>query len=328
VGWSSPTEEEYDLDFRGELEEPPSRPPRAVRDESFDRDRRRTVARRRALALAVACGLVLLVVVVVLLSGQGASANGATRSYMLRVNDLGVRSQRSVPQLVPLLLAEAHSGAELARTLSASAAQQRNLVPVAVSLRPPARLEAVQGALLDVLQLRARGLDDLGRLLGSVGQDAGALRARAASAVQRLLAADVMWRDLVRAPLQRESERRGVADAAVVDSRVLTDERLLAGKALRVALMRAGGLSARAGTLRPGAHGTAVSEWQTELNSWLAAAKRSGQPLAVDGGYGSATASATRDFQRARGLPPSGVADQATQQALTHVLAPLGSRAR
>lgn len=57
-----------------------------------------------------------------------------------------------------------------------------------------------------------------------------------------------------------------------------------------------------------------ISETQKELSGL--GYKGNGRPLTADGAYGPATADALKSFQRDRGLPESGVADQATRSAI------------
>jgi peptidoglycan hydrolase-like protein with peptidoglycan-binding domain len=51
------------------------------------------------------------------------------------------------------------------------------------------------------------------------------------------------------------------------------------------------------------------------------------QPLQADGIYGAATASATRLFQEAQGIPATGRADRATRKALERALDARGPNA-
>ncbi|HST25354.1 MAG TPA: peptidoglycan-binding domain-containing protein [Gaiellaceae bacterium] len=77
-------------------------------------------------------------------------------------------------------------------------------------------------------------------------------------------------------------------------------------------------------TLKLGDSGTAVTQWQNQLNQWLKATSPTQTPLTADGSFGAATQTATEQLQTASGLTPSGVVDDATRQALTTALAKTG----
>jgi peptidoglycan hydrolase-like protein with peptidoglycan-binding domain len=79
-----------------------------------------------------------------------------------------------------------------------------------------------------------------------------------------------------------------------------------------------------AATLKLGDSGTAVTDWQTQLNSWLKATSSTLGQLTTDGTFGAATQTATEALQTAQGLTPTGVVDSATRQALTTALAKTG----
>src|SRR5690606_38024776 len=68
--------------------------------------------------------------------------------------------------------------------------------------------------------------------------------------------------------------------------------------------------SLAATTLAKGAAGSMVETLQRTLSHRLARA------IAVDGDFGPETEAAVKDWQRARGLQPSGIVDQATWKSL------------
>jgi murein L,D-transpeptidase YcbB/YkuD len=225
-----------------------------------------------------------------------------------------------------LLLREALSRRELAQALREIGGREQRQLNVAAALRPPARLALVQTALRDVLQLRVRGLGQLARAVAASARDPRAARRQAAAAMRRLLASDVIWQQYVQQPLREELARQQLKDLTVPPSRLLTSEPLRSGEALQVALARAGGVSAPAASLRLGMGGSPVAAWQAQLNRWLRTVNQ--QPVQADGIYGAATASATRLFQQARGIPATGVANPATRDALDRALQARGTNAR
>jgi peptidoglycan hydrolase-like protein with peptidoglycan-binding domain len=79
--------------------------------------------------------------------------------------------------------------------------------------------------------------------------------------------------------------------------------------------------------LKLGDKSSAVTSWQTQLNTWLKLTAPTQPQLTPDGTFGAATQTATEALQTAQGLAPDGVVGPATRQALTAALAKAPSRA-
>jgi len=73
--------------------------------------------------------------------------------------------------------------------------------------------------------------------------------------------------------------------------------------------------------LKLGDKGTAVTSWQTQLNTWLKLTAPTQTQLTTDGTFGAATQTTTEALQTAQGLAPDRIVGPATRQALTAALA-------
>jgi peptidoglycan hydrolase-like protein with peptidoglycan-binding domain len=75
--------------------------------------------------------------------------------------------------------------------------------------------------------------------------------------------------------------------------------------------------------LKLGASGTPVSEWQQQLNTWLA--RQPGlRPLPVTGRFDQPTVIATTALQNAAGISADGTVGPLTRQALRNALSSSG----
>ena len=74
-------------------------------------------------------------------------------------------------------------------------------------------------------------------------------------------------------------------------------------------------------SLKLGATGQDVVQWQTQLNQWLKIAAPTQTLLSPDGNFGSGTQTVTEQLQTAAGLTPTGEVDARTRQALATALA-------
>jgi peptidoglycan hydrolase-like protein with peptidoglycan-binding domain len=101
----------------------------------------------------------------------------------------------------------------------------------------------------------------------------------------------------------------------------------IVGPSTRQALQRAlaGTKPSSAATTAPvlklGDKGTAVTSWQTQLNTWLKLTAPTQTQLTPDGTFGAATQTATEALQTAAGLAPDGIVGPSTRQALSAALA-------
>lgn len=126
------------------------------------------------------------------------------------------------------------------------------------SLGTPGDMSDAQSNLELAYQLRANALDEIADKMPTALGDAGAEKAMAgiAKQMQKLLAADVIYEQVVRPEVDGVLASNGISDSDLPKSTFLPDEKWLEESTVSEAL---GGLSGASGTATPGIHGTELS---------------------------------------------------------------------
>src|SRR5439155_4454684 len=116
--------------------------------------------------------------------------------------------------------------AEVEARLRTIAERERQNVANAEALAPPGPLRPEHRHLVEALQLRVSGLvgmaDALRQTSGTKTLDKDAARLR--DQAQRLIASDVIWDDLFRAPAGAELTKQGVTGAPPPPSKFVTTQ--------------------------------------------------------------------------------------------------------
>jgi hypothetical protein len=154
--------------------------------------------------------------------------------------------------------------AALQRQISGFARQEQLDVDRARSLTPPGTLRDEQQALVQALQFRVSGLTGLADALQTTARTKDLNRAGAvvASQMQRLLASDVLYDDLFKAPTAAELQRQGVTGTndnggpLVPSSTFLQNSELVTANAMASVLQKFRG--GRAAPTSGGLHGTNI----------------------------------------------------------------------
>jgi hypothetical protein len=172
------------------------------------------------LAVAVVVGLVLLVD-----NLRGDSKQSRYEDYIEDVEAVATQSQQVGRDLDDLLNAAGLEQEDLQAELTGLADRQEQVVARAEDLDPPGPLRSHQELMVDALLLRVSGLRGLADAFARTADFQVARRAADVLAEQarRLLASDVVWDDLFKAPAALELERQGVTGVAVPDSNFLED---------------------------------------------------------------------------------------------------------
>ena len=125
-------------------------------------------------------------------------------------------------------------------------------------LGTPGDMERAQSNLELVYQLRAGAMEEIADKMSTALGDAGAEKAMAgiAKQMQKLLAADVIYEQVVRPEVDSVLASNGVSDSDLPKSTFLADEKWLDESAVSDAL---GGISGGGGAATPGVHGTELS---------------------------------------------------------------------
>ena len=203
------------------------------------------------LLAAVAIGIAVLVIFGLLLQSCASTSKHARYSnYMEKVGTIAHSSAADGAAVATALTTPGIKIADLQQKLTGIAEQERQNVTAAQDLNPPGPLRPENQNLIDSLQLRVLGTQQLA--------DAFAANATAellAQQGQRLAASDVVWADLFQAPSNQEMKNRGVSGVAAPDSQFVANPDLVTTHSMSLVLQRLKGAST-GGTTPTGLHGT------------------------------------------------------------------------
>jgi len=209
-------------------------------------------------------GLIAFAILIVVLlvfwiqSCQGSSKHSEFESYMNDVSQTASDSQAIGKEFARLLTTPGLMEDDLESRLNGLAQRQRQIVARAEDLVPPGQLRNEQRAVVEALQFRASGLSGLETAFRQTfdyqsGDEASELLSLQA---QRLLASDVVWDDLFKAPAKDALQDEGITGVAVPDSTFLASPDLASAGALKPIWERIQG-AAHGGT-PTGLHGTGI----------------------------------------------------------------------
>src|SRR5581483_3794608 len=211
------------------------------------------------LLLLVGVVVALLVVFGLLIqSCASTSKHDAYSSYMTQVGRIAHGSADD-GSAVGTALTTGSAAADIAKSLDGIAEQERQNVAAAERLDPPGRLRPENLDLVQALQLRVEGVQNLADVLRSTASSkstAGA--ALLAEQGNRLVASDVVYDDLFKAPATAEMKAQGVSGVAVPESTFVASADLLSEHSFTLMLQRLQGAST-GGTVT-GLHGTNIVE--------------------------------------------------------------------
>jgi hypothetical protein len=279
--------------------------------------------RRRRWAIGAIVGVVVLIVVVVLATGGSGGSAGAYKSYFGRLAPIAAGSQRVGASLDTILgQVQRAQIRNPASKLEALVNQSQAQLAAAQALRPPSALRAAHDQAISALAFRLAGLTGLQSALGhrSSGKETAALIATLNGQVARLVASDVVWRDLFLPPAAAALRQQRLAASLAPTSIFVANTNLSSPQS--IAALAQPQAPAAAPVLRLGSTGAAVTAWQKQLNRWLQLKHLTA--VTADGAFGPGTQAATESLQRAAALTPDGIVGQATRKALTTALASPG----
>ena len=203
--------------------------------------------------------LIIVLLVFWVQSCQGASKRNSYKHYMEKSGTIGQSSAQTGKELNDLLATPGLKEADLESKRDSFAQQEQQNAAQAATLGPPGPLRVESGHLTEVLQLRVSGLKGLAQAFrttsawkSSQASEAGLLLAAQA---QRLLASDVVWADLFKAPSIVVLRREGVGGVPVPDSVFLTNPDLASSRSMVLVWQRIHGASSGA---TGGLHGTGL----------------------------------------------------------------------
>ena len=209
-------------------------------------------------------------------SCAGASKHSVYASYLSKVNTIAQQSTQDGKLTVTALTTPGSKvGQMVSKLRSISSAEQQN-VQAAQGISAPGPLRDEHQHLIEALQLRADGVGSLAdsfekTVAASTKSSVSANATLLSSEAQRLLASDVVWDDLFKAPATAQLVKDGVSGVEVPESHFLASPDLIVtAAAMKLVLERIGGAS----TVTPvGLHGTNLVSLQALPNGSTGAAQ-------------------------------------------------------
>jgi hypothetical protein len=219
----------------------------------------------RLLALVVFVIFLVLVFALVIQSCASASKNEAYADYMEDVSSVAARSQANGKAVATVLTTEGLSMTQVQNRLRGIADAEGQNVAQAEGFDPPGKLRPEHAHMVDALALRVSGVDGLANAFQKAAaneteEDAALLAAQA----NRLVASDVVWDDLFRAPSVAQLEQDGVSGVNVPDSNFVQNQELVTASSMQLVLDRLRGASTD-GT-PTGLHGTNIVSVKAQPN--------------------------------------------------------------
>jgi hypothetical protein len=209
----------------------------------------------------LAVGLIVLLVIFGLLL-QSCTSTSKHDTYSHYMNDVSVIAKSSADNgaaVASALVTPGIKAAELNQKLLGIAEQERQNVAAAEKIEPPGPLRDENGHMIESLELRVSGTQGLAN---AFKQTAGSTKASDAQVLagqgDRLLASDVVWDDLFRAPSIAELKNQGVLGVPVPESQFVANPDLLSEQSMQGLLNRIN--SAGSGTTPTGLHGTNIEQ--------------------------------------------------------------------
>jgi peptidoglycan hydrolase-like protein with peptidoglycan-binding domain len=288
--------------------------------------------RARAVRLA---GLVLVVLVVatgIILAVSGGNASGSDNSYLSQISGPAADSQTVGTELAQMLGSNSSSLSSLESNLGHLLTRQRRDLNLTAAISPPPRLRTEQAEAVSAMQFRVGGIAGLLNGLKDASAQPTEANWPAELSLQAdgLIASDVIWNDFFVIPTKAQVRSDGDTTASVPGSVFVANANFTAPSAMTTVLAQVeghastGSSGSQSSLLQVGDSGTAVKQWQEQLNEWIA--KQAGlAKLKLTGSFDQATKTATMELQTAAGITADGVVGPMTRAALLTALGSGGS---
>jgi hypothetical protein len=185
------------------------------------------------------------------------SKHDAYSSYMANVTKIARGSQDDGSSVANALTTPGAKATDIAKSLDGVAEQERQNAAAAQRLDPPGHLRPENQQLVEALQLRVDGVQGLADALRSTASSTASTDATVLSEqADRLVASDVVYDDLFKAPAVAEMKAQGVSGVVVPDSTFVTSRDLVTERSMSQLLQRLRGASTSGGGQVTGLHGT------------------------------------------------------------------------
>lgn len=214
---------------------------------------------RRALALGG--GLILLILIVLGIKGcLDARANRELSDYARNVTQIVEETQQTSKSFFGKLEDPGNASVtDFIDQVNASASAMDAYAARVDDLGTPGDMSSAQSNLELAYELRASGMDEIAAKMSTALGDAGAEKAMEgiAKQMQKLLAADVVYEQVVRPEVDSVLAKNGISDSDLPESTFLPDEKWLEASAVSDALGAVSGSSATSDV--EGLHGTGLT---------------------------------------------------------------------
>ena len=174
------------------------------------------------------------------------------KHYVEHVEDFATQSQRLGKRLNTLLTTPGTKEADVESNLSRLAEQQDKLAAQARELDPPGHLRKQHEHMLDAFDLRKEGLNGMSaafRTIASKNNDQAG--AELSQQMNRLVASDVIWEDLVRDPTKDELAKLNITGVNVPDSVFLPNPDIASKASMKAFWQRIHGAATGGSTCSP-----------------------------------------------------------------------------
>ncbi|MDX6513409.1 MAG: hypothetical protein QOE36_2913 [Gaiellaceae bacterium] len=194
-------------------------------------------------------GLIAFAILIVVLlvfwvqSCAGNSKKQAYETYMKDVSVIAQSSQQTGKDLNALLTTQGEKESTIITKLLGFRQRENQNLEKAKATAPPGPLRDADQHLIEALQFRVNGLQGLAGAFSSTRSSKNATAAGNALATQarRLLASDVIWEDLFRAPATNILSQEGITGVAVPGSTFLENPDLATARSLQPVWQRVHG---------------------------------------------------------------------------------------
>jgi hypothetical protein len=203
-----------------------------------------------AIAIAIVVGLVFWVG-----SCQGKDKQGEYKNYVTKVKAIANADTALGKEFATELSSSPLKQSDLEAKLEQYAQQEQQAYQQAQQIRPPGPLRAIHQNLIDAIELRAKGLTDLGDTLSqsAATKNQTDTVAKLTSGGELLTASDVVWAQLYLATAMQQLTGQGVTGVVIPSSQFLANTDFVSARSFGILLTRLSGAST--GGTPSGKHG-------------------------------------------------------------------------
>ncbi|HEY8704424.1 MAG TPA: hypothetical protein VIL98_06695 [Gaiellaceae bacterium] len=184
-----------------------------------------------AIAIAVVVALVFWVG-----ACQGKNKHADYAAYAAKVNTIAQSSSRLGVKFANRLTAPGLKEADLEQSLQQYAQQEQQAFDQAQQIRAPGPLRRIHQHLVDALELRAKGLANLGDALSQTAsaKDVSVAAATLTAKAQLLSASDVVWDELYKLPASQQLVTLGITGVVIPESHFVTNTDLVSARSFNL----------------------------------------------------------------------------------------------